>query len=718
MNCFSLKKLRLWLNFVLMFGFLMAYVDFCHAYSYKIRPVSDHLWVELSKKDKKTLNKISVYLSSKEYDKAMELSKSFQNPKIEVDPTAEVTNDIFSAEYDENPFFLRKPNLRTALQNIILWSKYSDLDVESDKERFSFSDLSRFVADNSFYPNIKELRDKVEIVARKSDTPYNVSSQYFKSNPAENLESKMYLIESKERYLKSSNLDKQKDKMVDELRSQISLTWIESSYTQDQMKEYLEKYNGVLTHDDYAARVEYLIWNTEYEQAKKSMYLVDKQHKRYFNNVINILEYKKNFNGHLRDIPSRFRSLELVDYARAKWYYKNNKGKKVIKILKRVVNMKYPNKWWGLRLLYIRELLKKNDGGDAYKIAANNELSESSKKYWEAQWTAGWVALRFMDEPQIAYGHFQKLYDHVKQPVTIARATYWLGMAAQASGNEDLALKWYKEASEYPLYFYGQLAIHKRRALDPLNSDGEIILPKDPEVKSDDAQVVSKAMEVQISYLLAQIGDKNDATKIFDNFIAKADSDGQIALIMRVVSEFNDNEMDLAMSNEAAKKNVFFIRQRFKLIKEIEGLENSALVHAIIKQESGFVTHAVSRVGAIGYMQLMPATAKNVAKDLGIRYNKRKLGTDVSYNIRLGSHYIKQMVDRFDGSKMLAIAAYNAGPHNSERWIREFYDPRKEKDIDKVVDWIELITYSETRNYVQRIMENLIIYKYITNQSS
>ncbi len=153
--------------------------------------------------------------------------------------------------------------------------------------------------------------------------------------------------------------------------------------------------------------------------------------------------------------------------------------------------------------------------------------------------------------------------------------------------------------------------------------------------------------------------------------------------------------------------------RKFRLVKEVEDGEYSALIHALIKQESGFVPTAMSRVGAMGYMQLMPDTAKNVAKDLGIRYNVRKL-TDPAYNVKLGSHYIKGLIDRFNGSKMLAIAAYNAGPHNSERWIREFFDPRKEKDIDKVVDWIELITYYETRNYVQRIMENMIVYKYIT----
>jgi soluble lytic murein transglycosylase len=146
--------------------------------------------------------------------------------------------------------------------------------------------------------------------------------------------------------------------------------------------------------------------------------------------------------------------------------------------------------------------------------------------------------------------------------------------------------------------------------------------------------------------------------------------------------------------------------------------EYAPLVHAIIKQESGFAQMAVSRVGALGYMQLMPATAKLVSKEIGIPYNQKKLTRDIRYNIRLGSFYIKKLIDEFEGSEMLAIASYNAGPNATRRWINEFYDPRKEKDQDKIVDWIELITYSETRNYVQRIIENMIVYKYLMSRNN
>lgn len=704
---FARLKLKLLSFFAINAVFLLVYASSLYAYSYKIRPVSDSIWISLSKKDKKTINQIAAYIDSRDFEKAMKLSQSFQQ------------DDLQNEGLDnKNPFFLNKADLRSALQNIILWSKYTQIDVDAKSSKTSFSDISRFVADNGFYPNIESLRSRVEKLAKNSNTPYRVSSQYFKSNPTNNVESKMYLIDSKERYLKSSkSSDSEKDKIINELNTDIATTWISSDYVGDQAQEYLEKYGGVLTHEDHVSRTQRLTWDKEYSQANEMLEILNYEDKKYFFNIINILKNSKKIRSYVKDIPREKRGSELALYAQARWYHNKNDTKKVVKILKRAANIKNPDKWWGLRLLYARELLKTKDYKDSYKIIAAHQLTQESKKYWEAQWTSGWIALRFLDRPEIAYSHFKKLYNHVKQPVTKARATYWLGMSAQASGNKELALKWYEESSKYPLYFYGQLAIHKKRALDALNSDGEIILPKDPEIKITDAYEFSISPEIRSAYVLALLGDKENSVKIFKNFITKSDSPGEIALTMRLVSQFNDHEMNSIVSRAAERKNVFFIRRKFKLVKEVRDNDNAALIHSIIKQESGFVPSALSRVGAMGYMQLMPATAKNVAKDLGVRYNKRKLSTDVGYNVKLGSHYIKKMVDRFDGSKMLAIAAYNAGPHNSDRWIREFYDPRKADDIDEVIDWIELITYSETRNYVQRIMENLIIYKYIMNSN-
>jgi soluble lytic murein transglycosylase len=187
---------------------------------------------------------------------------------------------------------------------------------------------------------------------------------------------------------------------------------------------------------------------------------------------------------------------------------------------------------------------------------------------------------------------------------------------------------------------------------------------------------------------------------------------------MKIVNELGDRQLDVKISRTAGKRNVFFIKDKFQIVKEVPNDEFAPLVHAIVKQESGFAPLAVSQVGALGFMQLMPATAKLVAKDMGLRYDQQKLATNIPYNVKLGTYYIRKLIDRFDGSEMLAIASYNAGPNATQRWINEYYDPRKEKDLDKVVDWIELISYSETRNYVQRIMENLIVYKYLMSRAN
>jgi soluble lytic murein transglycosylase len=289
-------------------------------------------------------------------------------------------------------------------------------------------------------------------------------------------------------------------------------------------------------------------------------------------------------------------------------------------------------------------------------------------------------------------------------------------MASQAMSDEQKAIDWYKIAAKYPTYFYGQLAIHKHRLLDSVGSASDIILPQGPNISGSDIKSISNEISVKIAYILYLMKETGNANKIIEYAIMNSASDGQIAVIMNLINEIKDKELDVKISKIAARKNVFFIKDKFQIVKDIGSDQHSPLVHAIVKQESGFATTALSSAGAIGFMQLMPATAELVCKQLGIKYSKYKLARNDKYNIKIGSYYIKSLINRFEGSEIMAIAGYNAGPHNVDRWVKEFYDPRKTDDLDKVIDWIELITYAETRNYVQRIMENLIVYKYLMSR--
>ncbi len=682
-----------------------------NAFSYQKRPIIDKLWQDISKKDQEILRQISIFLESARYDDALRKADELhRNNEVEGE--------------DSNPFFIEKTGFEEALRNLILWRKYSDYTIinssqNNRKSDIAFSDISRFVEDNRFYPNIAELRRKAENIASINKIPYRLSEQYFRLNPARSLESKLYLIETKSEFLlQFKGTAEEKNKIANEIQSAIVSIWVDEDFNDKQEREFLEKYSNYLTQNDHENRINRLLWDSQFDEARRIFKFVDEDNKKLFTAIIEIKNLPKYIDNIILSVPRKLRNDENLIYSRILWHKSRGDSDEVIDLMLDVENTKYSQKWWSIRRLYARDLLKTKKYKDSYKIISNHNLNVNSKDYWEAEWMAGWIALRFLNHPKVAYNHFDNLHKNVTQPVTISRGAYWLGMASYAMGDKNKAIDWYRTAAKYPLYFYGQLAINKHRTLDPLNASQDIVLPKDPDITVGDARKIAASNASKVAYLLALMGDKMNATKVFEYEVNNADSEGQIAVVMRIVNELNDREMDAKISRAASRKNVFFIQDKFQIVKEVGDGEYAPLVHAIIKQESGFTTSAVSVVGAIGFMQIMPETAKLVAKDLGVPYSKKKLATDISYNVQLGSHYIKQMVDKFDGSQMLAIASYNAGPNATSRWIKEFYDPRDEKDMDRVVDWIELITYAETRNYVQRIMENLIVYKYLMSRSN
>ncbi len=669
------------------------------------RSITQKLWKGITSEDLDVLKKISVSLQRDNYNEALKYVED-----LKAKEAAEVENN-------EADIIKTKPGFADAVTDIVLWNKYSGA---IDAKNTSFSDISRFASDNTYFPNISDIKRNVEKVAVANKISYQSSEQYFKSNPAGTTESKLYLLQSRINFLANfKGSDEKKFILQKEINSLVSSIWIKENFSAEEEKNFIAKYQNQLTVANYASRIDRLLWDNKISDAKRIMNYVDDDYQKLFTAIIELQDSPKYIDNIILSVPRRLRSSEALSYRRIIWY----KGKdKVDDLLELMVDLptklQYPEKWWSLRRLYAREMIKKKNYKAAYILTAKHSLPTTASDFWEAEWMSGWITLRFLDKPKDAYQHFETLYKNVSQPVTLSRAAYWLGMASQATGEEKKAVEWYKIAAKYPLFFYGQLAINKHRALDSLNAQYDIVLPKDPDIMVSDMKAISASKIVKTAYLLALTGDKKNATKIFDYSVENATSDGQIAVIMKIVNELGDRQLDVKISRTAAKHNVFFIKDKFQIVKEVPNDEFAPLVHAIVKQESGFAPLAVSQVGALGFMQLMPATAKLVAKDMGVQYDQHKLATNIPYNVKLGTFYIRKLIDRFDGSEMLAIASYNAGPNAAQRWINEYYDPRKEKDLDKVVDWIELISYSETRNYVQRIMENLIVYKYLMSRAN
>jgi len=656
--------------------------------------ISEKLWKKFSKTDIQILQSINRELDMKNYDEAMRLAK------------------ILKTNYGN-----QKNSLADAVIDIVLWNKFSK---KFDVKKTPFTDISTFVIDNPYLPNITELRKNVEKSAIYNNVDYNLAEIYFNTNPALTPESKLFVVESKiSKIASEKTINEIKDLKNKDIQLEIAKIWIKENFTEDLENKFLEKYKDILTEANHADRIERLLWEGKKTEAFRIINLVNEDYRNLFDTIVKIEEAPRYIDNLLLNVPRRLRDNELLTFRRLIWYKSRDRIDDIINILVDISDTyKVPEKWWSLKRLYGREMLKRGDYKTAYKIISQHNLPTSASDFWEAEWTAGWIALRFLDEPKDALKHFQKMRKFVYQPVTLSRAIYWEAMCYEAMGDKSKAIQTYKSGTNFPIFFYGQLAIHKNKILDPLGSEKDIILPKSPDITGRDIAKISESRAAQIAYILAVSGDRENATAIFEWLVNNAPTDGQIAVIMKIVSEVGDKALDARISRIASKKNVFFVREKFQIVKEVMSDEYAPLVHAIIKQESGFVTSAVSRVGALGYMQLMPGTARLVAKELGIKYDQRRLNTDIAYNVRLGSFYIRKLINEFEGSEILAIASYNAGPNATKRWINEFYDPRKQQDQDKVVDWIELITYSETRNYVQRIIENMIVYKYLMSRTN
>lgn len=530
----------------------------------EIKPITPRLWKVLSAEDIDYIHKIAGALEKENYEEALKYAKIIHK----TESGAEHENT------EAGTIKIEKSNFAEALVNIILWQKYTNHNVRKglqsqEANEVMFNDISRFVNDNPFYPNQAELRKSVEQVAVADHIPYRLSEQYFKSNPALTLESKLYLLRAKSEFiLRFKGSEEQRQKMADEIQKSIVDIWVKENFIIANEQDFLEKYGKQLTESDHINRINHLLWNGKAADAKRIMHFVNEDYQKLFLAIMAIKEGPKFIDNIVLSVPRKLRNDENLSFSRIMWYKSQDRLDDLLDLFVKVGETRYADKWWNIRRLYTREMLKKKQYKVAYALVSQHNLSKKSNDFWEAEWMSGWIALRFIDKPKIAYAHFENLYNNVSQPVTLSRGAYWLGMAAQADGNRAKAIEWYKAATKYPVFFYGQLAIHKHRMLDSVNAAEDIILPKDPDITVGDVKKMSASMPVKVAYLLAVMGDKTNATKIFEYIVNNSTSDGQVAVVMRIVNELADRQIDARISRIAAKKTSFSSAINFKLFKK------------------------------------------------------------------------------------------------------------------------------------------------------
>ncbi len=365
-----------------------------------------------------------------------------------------------------------------------------------------------------------------------------------------------------------------------------------------------------------------------------------------------------------------------------------------------------PDGWWQERQIMARRMLERKDYSRAYRLASDHAMPTQTEKA-EAEWLAGWIALRFLDRPADAFKHFETMYKTVQSPISKARGAYWAGRAAAQAGQDPVATAWYQVAAKYPQTYYGQ---HANRALpQPLRHS----IPSRVKAPRDLVTQVGQSNLGRAAQMLAQAGLTREAYQFLKAIGDQATTRDEYAAL----AEFTQDRLDmkpqaLRLAKRAAQDKGFYLPQyaypSLSRSPQTEGMDKETVL-AIIRQESEFDPQALSPVGARGLMQLMPRTASETARKMGVNHSEGMLTSQPYHNVRLGSAYLQSLMNRFDGSYPLVFAAYNAGGSRVSQWLETYGDPRKGQ-VDWI-DWIELIPYSETRNYVQRVMEGQEIYR-------
>lgn len=494
-------------------------------------------------------------------------------------------------------------------------------------------------------------------------------------------------------------------KQTTQLSHLVRDTWIDMDFSADQEATFLQLFGSLLQSTDHEARLDRLLWDGDNpEQSGRMLARVDAPHRILAQARLALENQASNAMALLSQVSPVLRKDPGLIYDQARYLRLTGDVDKAAALLDPVPqHVLRPEKMWAELKRAARLSLDKGEISVAYRLAANHGAS-SGDAFVEGEWLAGWISLRFLQDPTTAMRHFTALYKGSKSAVTQATAAYWAGRAAEQAGDKPRAQDWYRLSTKAATTFYSLLAASK------LNQKERWELRDTPAPQASDKAAFDRQELVKVVRLLSLL-DESDRTR---PFILKlrdmATKPGDYSLTAQLAMDVDRDDLAVFVARQARQAGTEMIQYLYPMpIVPKNRTPEPALVLGVIRQESAFLESAASPAGALGLMQLMPATAKQMAKEVGVKYNEKALTKDGQYNIQLGSAYLGKLIDRFDGSYVLAAAGYNAGPSRMGDWIDTYGDPRLSHT--DAIDWVESIPFDETRNYVQRVMENLEIYR-------
>ena len=573
-----------------------------------------------------------------------------------------------------------------ALSAVLEWLWLSD-----PKQPAGFERVRIFLADNPAWPNEDALVKRAE-QALPAELSLRQRLDWFEDYPSKTTDGRIL-------YLRT--IEETGDRA--RLRAEVKRIWRNIELGRRAEATFLKRWGDLLSQKDHISRLDVMLWRGRAGAARLTLKRVPKDWRLLADARLRLRFSKAGVDAAIRRVPKRLLSDPGLHYERMRWRRRHGLATAARELLLEAPPAKeFLRRWWRERIWHIRKSIDNGDLNDAYLLAASHK-QKSGTSFAEAEWLAGWIALRFMQKPETGLRHFGLLYAGVSTPISRARAAYWAGRAAEQLKRGDDARTWYGRAAAYVTTFYGQLAAARLGAEGPT-------LPQAP------APDIARLIEikghplVRASEALIRVERRELAERFLRTLARRADQADHAAIIAEIAAANGFTGTAVYTARKAARKGLILTDRGYPFLSPLPDVPpEPALVHAIIRQESSFDSGAISRVGARGLMQLMPATAKLTARKTGLKYVLGNLITEPGSNVALGRSYLAEMLARFDGNYILAIAAYNAGPRRVSQWLKRNGHP-SDPSVD-VVDWIERIPFSETRNYVQRVLEALHVYR-------
>lgn len=554
-----------------------------------------------------------------------------------------------------------------------------------------FAEISAFLTQNPDWPGQKALRRRAEeALSGQSDA---VAADWLKRYPP----------------ISAVGQVRQAEIMLDggDMAGGIAAlraAWVNGDFGAADEMDFLARHGSAIRPQDDAARLDRLLWDRQAAAARRMLKRVSPSERALAETRLALMAMAPGAPALYTHIPAALRTDPGLLFDEARWDRKRGDIAAAIRILlSEKGDPVHPTAWWHERQIIARHLLADNQPDLAYRIIARHGRL-TGDAYSEAEFLRGFIALHFKKEPAVAFDHFSRMLPQADTSFFKARAGYWGGRAAEAEGKSALAEKWFAVGAAHMATFYGQLAAHELGQDAPPHPQPEPVPDAARRARFDSNELV------RATRLFFAAGYP-DFGRLFLLHLAKqAKSAVDFGMLAGLAEQEGRIDLGIAVAQCAVRAGIPLMMHGYPDIALPSGGNTEhALLLAIVRQESEFDLQATSPVGARGLMQLMPATARTVASEIKLPFSPVRLVTDGTYNIRLGSAYLQSLIDDFGGSYALAIAAYNAGPGRVQHWLQQYGDPRGGQ-ID-MVDWIEMIPVDETRNYVQRVLENLQIYR-------